>query len=302
MRVLVVGDKEHERTPVVEAIRGFGHEVEEADDGTTAWEKCQTRHFDVVFSDYLMPKMSGLELCKKIRARESGRYTYVMICSNRSQQENVVAGFESGVDDYISKPAVPLEIKARMVSAGRVTELHNELTRKNTELHTLTEELRDQSRSDPLTQVGNRLRFMEDVVELLRSESPFYLAMCDIDNFKKFNDTYGHPEGDRVLKEVAEALSVNGEGSVYRMGGEEFLVILSGESKEQALHRAENVRRAVEELNILHTGNPPFGKVTLSVGLAPFVAQDHHQVQNDLKLADDRLYSAKDNGRNRVVV
>lgn len=196
----MVGDKAHERAPVVKAIRELGHLVTEAIDGAQAWQECLEHHYDAVFSDYLMPEMNGLELCQRIRENPQGRYTYVIICSTQSLQQHVVAGFESGVDDYIAKPVSSLELKARLISARRVTLVHNELTRKNKELSALTEELRAQSRSDTLTGVGNRLRFVEDVSSLVEEPEPFFLAMCDIDNFKRYNDSYGHLEGDKVLR------------------------------------------------------------------------------------------------------
>ncbi len=301
MRVLVVGDKKHERESVVELVESLDHQVEQAEDGLSAWKRYTRHHYDVIISDYLMPEMNGLELCRRVREDcPYGRYTYVIICSARAEQHHVLAGFESGVDDYLRKPARPVEVRARLISARRVTTVHNELARKNRELRDLSQELRAHSRTDPLTGVGNRLRFTEDVVELLNSPGPFYFALSDIDNFKRYNDTYGHFEGDKVLKSVAQCL-VPDSHAVYRFGGEEFLAVLRANDSESAFARADRLRARVETLSVEHSQNQPYGKVTLSLGVAPLTAMVPEQVELDLRLADELLYEAKEGGRNRVV-
>ena len=121
MNILVVGDKDHERGPVAEAVRQLGHTVVEAADGTYAWEAFSRTHFDVVISDYLMPEMNGLELCRKVRLSPHQGYTYFVIDSTRTESDNVLAGFKSGVDDYLSKPVSPEKLIAKIEQwiAGR---------------------------------------------------------------------------------------------------------------------------------------------------------------------------------------
>lgn len=306
MKVLVVGDKDYERQPVAEMLSAMGHQVSEAADGTHAWEAYKLHHYEVIVSDYLMPEMDGLELCRQVRLGPHHEYTYFLIVSARSQAENLLAGFKSGVDDYLAKPVSELELQCRMLSAERVCEVHRELAHSNAHLLLLSEELRAESRKDPLTGVGNRLRFQDDVKRFLdahkRYGHQFFLGMCDIDNFKRYNDTYGHLEGDSVLKEVAETLANNCRSSdcVYRYGGEEFLLVFVNQDRTGALSGAERLRAAVEALDIEHQANQPHGKVTLSIGLGEFRAADMAEVERCLSVADEALYESKNSGRNRV--
>ena len=306
MNVLVVGDKDYERKPVARMVRDLGHTVVEADDGTVAWDHYSRSHYDVVISDYLMPQMNGPDLCRKVRLAPHPNYTYFMIVSSRSESANLLAGFQSGVDDYIPKPVSEVELQCRLISAERVTRMHRELAQRNSQLLHLSSELKAESRRDALTGVGNRLRFQDDLTRFLdeyrRYKHKYYLGLCDIDNFKKYNDTYGHLEGDRVLKDVAETLVrfSRSSDSCYRFGGEEFLLVFTEQEVGGAMIAAQRLRKAVEDLNIRHEKNLPFLKVTLSIGLAPFHANDSAGVDECLKIADEALYQSKDNGRNQV--
>jgi diguanylate cyclase (GGDEF)-like protein len=195
----------------------------------------------------------------------------------------------------------------RLISAERITGIHRQLASRNRELAEMSRSLMAESRRDPLTNVGNRLRFQDDVARLMdeirRYGHRFCLGMCDIDNFKQYNDTYGHLAGDQVLRAVAQALAAKSRASdlVYRMGGEEFLVILSDQDTSTATIAAERLRREVEALDILHERNAPHGKVTLTIGIAPFHATNPAEVDRDLRVADSLLYQGKMNGRNQVV-
>lgn len=306
MRVLIVGDKQHEREPVAQAVAALGHFVTETSDGTYAWEAYCLHHYDVVISDYLMPQLDGFELCRRVRMGPHSEYTYFIIVSARSEADNLLAGFRSGVDDYLAKPVSRLELECRLISAERVCKIHHRLAQSNTRLLQLSEELRAESRKDALTGVGNRLRFRDDLNRFLdahkRYGHRFFLGMCDIDNFKKYNDTYGHLEGDRVLKEVARTLADNCRTSdcCYRFGGEEFLLVFVNQDRTGAASAAERIRHCVEGLNISHGHNDPYGKVTLSIGLAEFVATNSEDVELCLKRADEALYQSKSSGRNRV--
>lgn len=306
MNVLVVGDKDYERQPVAKMVRDLGHTVVEADDGTVAWDHYSRSHFDVVISDYLMPQMNGLELCRKVRLAPHPNYTYFMIVSSRSESDDLLAGFQSGVDDYIPKPVSEVELHCRLISAERVTEVHRELAQRNSQLLHLSSELKAESRKDALTGVGNRLRFQDDLPRYLdeyrRYKHKYCLGLCDIDNFKKYNDTYGHLEGDNVLRQVAQTLVRHSRSSdsCYRFGGEEFLLVFTEQESGGALIAAQRLRKAVEDLNIRHDKNTPYQKVTLSIGLAPFLADDAAGVDECLKVADEALYHSKDSGRNQV--
>ena len=307
LRILVVGDKAHERDLMVAVVSELGHEVEQAVNGEEALRAYQAGDFDLVISDFVMPFMDGLQLCQAIRAQPKEHYTYVLIVSRLSEKQHIMAGFEAGVDDYVEKPLDSNELRVRLISAVRVSAIHRELADKNRELARLSEDLMAQSRRDPLTQVGNRLRFQDDVAgfvdEVRRYGHRFCLGMCDIDNFKLYNDTYGHLPGDEVLRKVAQVLAQGCRASdhVYRMGGEEFLIVLADQDEANAMIAADRLRQEVADLQVTHDRNAPHGKVTLSIGLTPFLATSQLEVERDLQVADRLLYHAKASGRNRVV-
>lgn len=302
----MVGDKDFERRPLAQALIALGHTVREADDGSRAWELYSRTHFDVVISDYLMPLMNGLDLCRQIRLGPHAAYTYFMIVSSRNETDNVLEGFRSGVDDYLAKPVSTIELECRLISAQRVTQMHRDLAQSNAQLLHLSEKLREESRKDALTGVGNRLKFEDDLRrfedEHKRYNHKFYLGLCDIDNFKLYNDNYGHLEGDRVLKEVASTLAHKSRASdyCYRFGGEEFLLVFTDQDESGAAAVAERLRQAVEDLQIVHEHNQPFGKVTLSIGLSRFVSANSEKVDVYLKRADEALYQSKSDGKNRL--
>ncbi len=182
----------------------------------------------------------------------------------------------------------------------------HQLQAKQEELEVLNRKFFEQARTDPLTGLSTRLRFNEDIEALWpkierRTES-YCAMMCDVDFFKQYNDTYGHLAGDVVLKRVATALDANRRAGdqLYRMGGEEFLVILHGCEARDALARAEHYRAAVEELNILHSGSH-LKKVTLSIGTSCLGPERSASLQVWLGEADVAMYEAKAAGRNAVV-
>lgn len=307
MKILVVGDKPEERQLVLNVLDELGHQAKEAEDGMAGWRAWRGESFDIVISDFVMPEMTGLELCSKIRSTPRDHYTYVLVCSLFSEKQHILAGFEAGVDDYVEKPLDPNELRVRLVSAQRVTRIHQELATRNRELAQMSQELLAQSRRDALTGVGNRLRWQDELPRLFderrRYGHRFSLGMCDIDNFKLYNDTYGHLAGDEVVSNVARTLADNIRSSdaVFRMGGEEFLVILADQTEAGALIAAERLRRQVELLEIPHGKNPPYNKVTLTIGVTELSANDEHGIDVDLRKADEYLYEGKSEGRNRVV-
>lgn len=308
MNVLVVGDKDHERKPVAQAVKDLGHTVAEASDGKQAWALYKLHHYDVVVSDYLMPELTGLQLCDKVRRSPHPNYTYFIVVSSRQEEETILKGFHSGVDDYLAKPVRPLELECRLISAERVTRIHRELAQSNAQLLHLSNELKTESRRDALTGVGNRLKFADDLKRFLdakrRYGHRYFLGLCDIDNFKKYNDTYGHVEGDKVLRKVADTLVAKSRGSdyCYRFGGEEFLMVFADQDGSGAKVAAKRLVESIAGLNISHEKNDPYLTVTLSIGLSDFLAQTPEEVDLCLRKADEALYVSKNSGRNRLTI
>ena len=284
------------------AVERLGHEWTAAEDGEAGWRRFVEDEPDVLITDLLMPRMDGLELCRRARAHTAtrGGYTYVILTTVLGDREDVARGMEAGADDYLVKPVEPFDLQMRLVAARRVTDLHRELARFRAELSTL-------AHTDPLTRLGNRLSLEEDLRSLdargRRYGRGYCVAMCDIDRFKAYNDSLGHHAGDEALRAVADTIKQElraGDG-IYRYGGEEFLIVLPEQTPETARIAVERVRSAVERLAIPHAAVPA-GVVTLSVGVAAYQPGDAATVEELLEQADAALYRAKSAGRNRVAL
>jgi diguanylate cyclase (GGDEF)-like protein len=298
MRVLAADDDLVSRMMLRGAVERLGHECILAGDGEEAWRLLQDTCPDVFITDRMMPGIDGLELCRRVRARSNESYTYIILATSLVQREEILTGMEAGADDYLTKPLEPFDVQVRLVAAQRVTTLHGQLANYREELARL-------ARTDPLTQLRNRLSLNDDLEALHarsdRYQRPYCITMCDVDHFKSYNDTCGHQAGDDVLRAVAATLARQARevDGVYRYGGEEFLLLLPEQSLSGGSVPAERVRRAVEDLSITHPSSPS-GRVTISVGLAAFEPGDSLTAQDMLNRADAALYKAKAEGRNRV--
>ena len=315
MKVLVAEDDAVSRTILRRAVEKFGHECLAAEDGERAWETYLGEpDVDVVISDWMMPGVDGPGLCRRIREAErdghAGKYTYFIFLTALGDREHLLIGLEAGADDYLSKPLDRDELGMRLVSARRVTDLHRRLALQNEELERLNRRLFEQSREDPLTSLGNRLRLREDL-EAVRARAERYghsycVVLCDVDHFKSYNDRYGHLTGDVVLEQVAGAIreTLRSGDAAYRYGGEEFLAILPEQSLDSGARAAERLRRKVEERGIPHEAKEPYAPpvVTISAGVAALPADGTKSPDDLLKEADEALYRAKAKGRNAVAV
>jgi diguanylate cyclase (GGDEF)-like protein len=306
MRVLVADDSPAHRLALEKALEMLGHDCVSAEDGSEAWKLFQADRPEVVISDWVMPGIEGDELCRLIRASD-GPYPYVIVLTSLDDKRHVMAGMQSGADDYLIKPLDTDDLEARLAAAARVTALHARIDRQQVELEGLRREQEELARKDALTGIGNRLRMSEDLdridSRLPRDHGPGYaILMCDVDRFKAYNDHLGHQEGDRVLRAVAEAIAsaCRGGDAVYRYGGEEFAVVLADQDGGGAATAAERFRAAVENLEMEHPA-PEQDRVTISVGVArrEGAAAGWEDV---VRVADEALYRAKSEGRNRVVI
>jgi diguanylate cyclase (GGDEF)-like protein len=300
VKVLVVDDDFGSLLVARAAVEQSGHECIAASDGDTAWQLYQEHQPHVVVSDLKMPGLDGLALCRAIRAAESDWYTYVVLLTSHGERDDVLAGMAAGADDYVTKPLDPFTLHTRLLAADRVTSLHAQLAEYRSALAA-------QARTDALTGLHNRLKMSEDL-DMLHSHSERYgrdyaLAICDVGNFKSYNDVYGHPAGDVALKAVAAALAGEARHSdgVYRYGGEEFLLLLPDQSWTEAQTVLERSRAAVQALDIPHRGDPS-GTLTLSAGISAHVPGHRPGHEQLLHEADAALYAAKTAGRNTVVV
>lgn len=308
MKVLAAEDDPVSRLILRKAVERAGHDCLVAGDGLEAWELFQREEPDVVISDWMMPGLDGPELCARVRALGRESYTYFILLTALDDREYFLTGLRGGADDYLTKPLDRDALAARLLAAERVTSLHRELVEKSRELERLNRVLAETARTDPLTGLGNRLRLQEDLgqvaAQVERYGRVYGAALLDVDHFKAFNDRFGHLEGDRVLRQVADAIKrgCRASDTAYRYGGEEFLLLLPEQTPESAAWASERLRRLVETLAIPHPGNPVAGRVTVSVGVALLAAGSEDAVGHWLSQADQALYQAKASGRNRVVV
>jgi two-component system chemotaxis response regulator CheY len=305
MKVLAVDDSAAYRRQLQAAVTNLGHDCLVAEDGLKAWELFQSGGVDVVISNWLMPGLEGDELCDRIR-RSEHPYAYFILFTALEGRKHLLHGMEAGADDYLSKPLDEDELEACLIAAERVTALYRRLAEQQGELEHLNRQLYEQSRQDPLTGVGNRLRMQEDLETIdgnvERYDRGYAVALCDVDHFKAYNDSHGHPAGDEVLRAVADALrrSCRRGDAVYRYGGEELLVLLPGQDLELAIAAGERMREAIEALGIPHPLGEPAAVVTVSVGVAARDGAHVGGVSRLLSAADEALYRAKNEGRNRV--
>lgn len=311
MKILIAEDDATSLLILRRALEKAGHECVAAGDGEEAWQLYkESPGLNVIISDWMMPYVDGLELCHRVRAEEQEGYTYFIFLTALGDKEHLLQGFEAGADDYLSKPLNRAELEMRLISASRLTTLHERLDEQRAELERLNGLLAYQARTDPLTGLGNRLRMREDLEVLdaraKRYDQGYGVILCDVDYFKLYNDTQGHLAGDDVLKKVVEALSetVRMGDTVYRYGGEEFLVLLPEQSVEAARQVAERLRGGVERIGLPHEARPYPSVITISAGVSSTLSSAEAGVQkisdDVLKEADEELYRAKEAGRNLV--
>ena len=249
--------------------------------------------FSLILLDVVMPGMDGFTLLKKLQEEIITQSIPVILITSLSDVQNEQKGLIIGAVDYITKPFHELIVKARVNTHIKLYHY-----RMNAEMQSMT---------DQLTGVANRRRYERDSrekwFEAVRLKIPFSICMFDIDNFKKYNDTFGHPAGDKVITAVAKTASDHFRRSTdffARYGGEEFVAISIGESSEKMFEYLKKIRQAVEDLHIPH--DPAVSEwVTISIGGVTTVPAADSSYDFYLQIADTMLYDAKKHGRNRVV-
>jgi diguanylate cyclase (GGDEF)-like protein len=304
-RILVVDDHEDNVEVLRARLEARGYEVEGATNGQEALDTVSRWCPDLVLLDVMMPDMDGLEVVKRLKADKNLPFIPVIMQTALDSTERMVAGLEAGADDYVTKPINFQELEARVRSLLRIKKLQQEVADREKELSQMNDKLLHISMTDGLTGVDNRRALEQRLHEMfehsLRLHEPIACVMCDIDHFKKVNDTYGHAAGDAVLKQFAEILRDEAReiDRVGRYGGEEFLLLLPGTVLDSAVTFAERVRHRVEENTFSFEGGTL--KRTVSLGVASWPHPKIKGREGMLKAADDALYVAKEMGRNRVV-
>jgi diguanylate cyclase (GGDEF)-like protein len=298
MRILLAEDNATFRQMLQDALARWGYEVTVAADGLAAWQALQGPDAPrLAVLDWVMPGLDGLQLCRLLRQQPATPYTYLLLLTARADREDIVGGLEAGADDYLVKPIDVQELRARLRTGRRILDLQQRLL----EAH---EGLRHQATHDPLTGVWNRAAVLDSLDRELargrREGRPVGLVLADVDHFKRVNDSYGHPAGDAVLREVARRLghALRPYDTLGRYGGEEFLVVLPDCDAAGTLHLAERLRQVVRESAVdVPDGMIP---VTVSLGAASSSPGGPADAPALIWAADRALYRAKGLGRDRA--
>jgi diguanylate cyclase (GGDEF)-like protein len=293
-RILVVDDSAALRADMVRILKDSDPalEIVEAQDGIEALTGVAGTPVDLIIADLVMPRMDGLKLLSAIRQDDRLQHIPVIIVTSQNQIEEKLLTFAHGAQDFLTKPYHPAELVAR--------------TRVMLRLRAQMRAIEQQAIIDALTGLYNQ-NYLSGALtrELKRSQRHNLKLSClmiDVDNFKAINDTYGHLAGDEVLRTVGRMLqtTLRGYDFAVRYGGDEFLVILAQNKPAGAAHVADRIREMVMHYTFFPQQNPP-NSITVSIGVASLPGNAIQSTTSFIELADQALYQAKHQGKNRVV-
>ncbi|OUT14499.1 diguanylate cyclase response regulator [Campylobacter concisus] len=290
-KVLVVEDSLPFRNMIKKILTSLQFKVLAAAHGEEAMNYfADNPDINLIITDYRMPVKDGLEVLKEVRKEKDKNSLGVIVMTSPSEKTDASIFLKNGASDFIAKPFSKEELICRVNNTIEAMENINKIA--------------NFANRDFLTGVYNRRFFYSDVEEYVQvaeeTNEPYAFAMIDVDYFKKINDKYGHDGGDKVLKSIAKILNDNTKGSdiVARFGGEEFCVVLKKINKEEAVKFFVNLRAKVAENEV--TIKKEKVKVTISIGVS--FGNGHCEIDDMLEACDSALYTAKENGRNRVEI
>ena len=299
--ILLAEDDPVTRMLMTRFLKKAGYEVDAVANGSEALDKMTARYYPMLVTDWEMPEMDGVALCKAVRNMQLDGYVYALLLTARDSKEHIIAGLEAGADDYLIKPVHEPELIARLNAGRRILNLEHSLRVANHRNRIL-------SITDALTGAYNRRYLMEQLPRELercrRYAYPLSVLMCDVDHFKKINDARGHAAGDEVLQQfVARAQKILRTNSdwVSRYGGEEFLIVLPETPHAGALHVAEKIRALISSTPFATRAGDTV--VTASFGVAstgPCGPDIALKVDTLIRTADECLYRSKEEGRDRT--
>ena len=309
-RVLVVDDDPAICAVLANFLLAHGVDCVTASDGAAALELFALHQPRLIISDWEMPGLDGLELCRRVRARTGGNHVHFIMLTMHAEEAELAKAFDAGVDDFLAKPFNGAAMMARMRAGLRAVALYDEISQRhqgsrqlNEQLTNLNHRLERLAITDDLTGLYNRRQAMHRLEEHWsmcdRHRRPMSIISIDVDSFKQINDLQGHSVGDLVLQGVAEVLKgcVRSTDTVCRIGGEEFLVVLPCQTLQEAEVCAERCRQAVEQKEFGCNGQTV--RATISSGIA--CRRGDMQMCSDLlREADEALYAAKRAGRNAI--
>ena len=291
-KILVIDDSPVQ-TGFLSSILQEDYEITACHTAEEGLKEATEGNYSLILLDVVMPGMDGFQLLQELKATEVTRYVPVILITSLSAVQYEERGLLLGAVDYVTKPFKPVIIKARVNA--------------HIQLYRYQMQFKEQAMVDGLTGVANRRRYEEGSRarwrEAVRFGLPFSVCMFDIDKFKVYNDTFGHPAGDKVIAAVAKTASSllhRSTDFLARYGGEEFVAITLGDPSQKIFKHLKKIRQAIEDLHIAH--DPSVSKwVTVSIGGVSVVPTLDSSYAVYLKIADTMLYDAKKHGRNQVV-
>ncbi len=298
MVVLVADDSPVARKLVAQTLPAEDYTILPARSGKEAFELFIRDRPEMVITDWMMPDLTGVELCERIRAECKNSYAYIIMLTMLSEKALMLKALDAGADDFLTKPFNPDELLARVAVGRRIMLLHREIEAKSRLLEQL-------ALTDELTGLPNRRAIdawaARQLSGAMRHGFPFSVIIADLDYFKSVNDEHGHEAGDEVLKRFAKILdaSVRKCDMCGRIGGEEFLLLITHVDRAGVDLAVERIRKKIEA-HRFRFGGQEF-HVTASFGMTSLGPGQREDFVRLVALADAALYSAKRGGRNRVV-
>jgi diguanylate cyclase (GGDEF)-like protein len=309
MNILVVDDSPTIRAALRGLLERMGHTVVEANDGGQALGMYRQERPGLVLIDVVMPVMDGYEAARHMRETSAEEWVPIIFLSSKEADQDLNRAIEAGGDDYLVKPVSFVVLNAKIRALQRLESMRAKQLEMSRDLASANRELEKLSRQDGLTGIANRRYFdsylLTEVRRGAREKAPVSLILSDVDHFKAFNDCYGHQAGDDCLRRVAAALSSAGRRPAdlaARYGGEEFAMVLPGTALEGAVDVAKAVSRVIGGLAIPHARSAVDSSVTLSQGIVSLIPDKETTCEHLIEHADQALYQAKQQGRNRYVV
>lgn len=299
MRILLAEDSKLYRHLISNCLKEWVFDFKVAQDGLSAWQLLESEWAPTLaILDWILPGMNGLDLCQRLRTRtQAERYVYTIVLTAKNQKQDLLEAMNAGADDFLSKPFDPPELKARLLAGKRIILLQRELIAAR-------ESLRFAATHDSMTGLSNRAEIIGflrcELARARREKRPVGIVLADLDHFKRINDTFGHSAGDAVIQETARQLraGLRVYDGVGRYGGEEFLMVLPGCDLNATLSRADSIRKAIQT-NTIASAHQNL-TATVSMGVIAADSSADVSVEVLLERADEALYLAKNNGRNRV--
>ncbi|TMG74577.1 MAG: diguanylate cyclase [Betaproteobacteria bacterium] len=309
MKILIVDDSATIRAGLKGLVERMGHSATEAENGEEALQLYQRERPGLVLIDVMMPVMDGYDAARRMRDASPDEWVPIIFLSSKEDDQDLDRAIEAGGDDYLVKPVSFVVLNAKIRALHRIESMRSKLLDVSRDLASANRELEKLSRQDGLTGIANRRYFdsylQTEVRRAARERQPLSLILADVDHFKAFNDQYGHQAGDDCLRQVASALGTAGRRPAdlaARYGGEEFAMVLPGTGVDGAVDVARAVSRVIADLAITHARSAAGRNVTLSQGIASLTPEKETASEDLIQRADQALYQAKQQGRNRYVV